>query len=79
MVQNVQMPRGAKILTVQLQGSDPCLWAMVNPRMKYTELRQIDCYGTGQDVPEPDDLVYIGTTVDMSGSPLVFHFFERVK
>lgn len=30
-VQTVEMPDEADILTVQVQGDVPCLWAMVNP------------------------------------------------
>ena len=29
--QNIEMPVGAKILTVQTQNGVPCIWAMVDP------------------------------------------------
>ncbi len=45
----LEMPRGAKILTVQAQGTAerPELWAFVDPRV-VTELRTFRTYGTEQ-------------------------------
>ncbi len=50
------IPAGAKILTVQMQGSTPCLWAEVkinddaNLRAGL-EQRKIKMFGTGHDIP----------------------------
>lgn len=68
--QTVPMPKGAEILTVQVQGGTPCLWAMVDLR-EPEEDRRILTYGTGHIV----DLEgrYIGT---YQMSALVFHVFE---
>jgi hypothetical protein len=72
----VEMPKGAKILTVQMQGDDVCMWAMVDPAAPL-ERRQFLVVGTGHDIPGADALTYLGTfQPDEGGSPLVFHVFE---
>lgn len=70
--QAVAMPKGAVILTVQMQDSTACLWAMVDPD-KSLELRVIELYGTGHSL-DNDDRGYIGTFQTQTG--LVFHVFE---
>jgi hypothetical protein len=76
-VQYVQMPANAHILTVQMQESTPCLWALVNPAMP-VESRKILIAGTGHPREDLNDLVnYIGTFQDYGGS-LIFHVFEQV-
>ena len=47
----LQLPKGAEILTVQLQNQIPTLWALVNP-MTVTEERHICIVGTGWDVED---------------------------
>lgn len=74
--QCIRMPSGAAVLSVGLQGATVCLWAMVDPTAP-EEKRTFESYATGQDVSSPGGLRFIGTTVDLSGSPLVFHHFER--
>jgi hypothetical protein len=71
--QTVEMPEGAWILTVQMQGSVPCLWAVVHPEARLTP-RRILIHGTGR--PPLDRLGrYIGTVQMLDGSR-VFHVFE---
>jgi hypothetical protein len=74
--QVIEMPIGAEILTVQMQGSTPCLWALVNPDV-VKEQRRIEIYGTGHEM-RYDMRVnqkYIGT-YQLAGGGLVFHVFE---
>jgi len=75
--QNIIMPRGAEILTVQTQNEIPCLWALVNPEEKETDARFIEMVGTGH--PIANDMAterkYIGT-FQLYGGTLVFHCFE---
>ncbi len=70
---DIAMPSGAKILTVQVQLSNPCIWALVNPDNK-AEIRRFRLAGTGHWINE-DNLEYIGT-FQISGGSLVFHLFE---
>ncbi len=72
----VRMPRGAQILTLQIQHGIPCLWTlvpdvdapMVEPRFRL--------FGTGHDMDDTIGLTYVGT-YQMSGGALVFHLFEQ--
>lgn len=74
-VQELKMPKGADILTVQTQYEKPCLWALVNPDAVEVS-RGFMIYGTGHPVPtEPYPHKYIGT-YQLSGGALVFHVFE---
>ena len=47
--QNILMPIGAEILTVQMEDETPCLWALVNPKAE-TENRFIEIFGTGNPI-----------------------------
>jgi hypothetical protein len=71
----LQMPKGAEVLTVREQGEEICLWALVDPSAE-KETRQFHSFGTGHDV---DDLPmkYVGTS-HLEGGALVFHTFEVV-
>ena len=69
------MPKGAETLTVQTQGSRPCIWALVDP-MKEDEERHFEIHGTGHSIYPVNNLKYINTFQMEEGS-LVFHLFER--
>ena len=70
--QNVDMPEGARILTVQQQGACLCLWAIVDPDAA-PRPRRILIAGTGH--PCFDGLRYISTAQTAAGR-LVWHVFE---
>lgn len=71
--QSLQIPKGAKILTVQAQGGMPQLWAYCDPT-ELPETRTFRIVGTGNPIAEhPGD--YIGT-FQMYDGALVFHVFE---
>ena len=74
-VQVLEVPFGAKFLTVQVQNGVPCLWALVNPESGKVG-RTIEVFGTGHHMDE-SDREYIGT-FQLSGGALVFHVFERL-
>ena len=74
--QRIDTPPGAKLLTVQIQGDKPCLWALVDERFPgdQRDTRYIAIYGTGNPLPElPGN--YIATFQMMHGAA-VFHAFE---
>lgn len=73
-VQSIGLPEGAKILTVQVQQDEVCMWACVNPN-KQLEPRTIHIYGTGYDVQNSEQLKYI-STFQLHNGNLVFHAFE---
>ena len=68
----VIMPRGARILSVGVQGKTICLWAMVTPETAEQERRIIAIYGTGNPLPD-DPGTFIGT---VQVPPVVWHVFE---
>ena len=72
--QIVEMPVGAKILTVQIQNGVPCIWAMVDPEAEKEKVH-IRVHGTGHNVPDSDRLEYINS-IQMRGGVLVFHVFK---
>ncbi len=74
--QAVMMPAGAQVLTVQMQGHHPQLWALVDETQD-TPLtpRAFAIYGTGNPMPE-DPGRYIAT-FQTHGGDLVWHAFER--
>lgn len=69
----VQMPKGAKVLSVQLQNGVPTIWARVVTDME-NESREFRVYGTGHEI---DTFAIQGThlaTIQHHG--LVWHIFE---
>lgn len=69
----IDMPKGAEILSLQVQGSTPCIWALCDPHAE-PETRYFRTYGTGHPV-ESEPGRFIGTYQIMNGA-LVFHVFE---
>lgn len=85
--QRIAMPRGAQLLTVQVQGQQPCLWAVVDVDAP-SEDRLIIIHGTGHTISGAADR-YIGTfqisypaEITSKGvnppSTLVFHVFAGI-
>jgi hypothetical protein len=71
--QDLPLPKGARVLTVQVQGGMPQLWALVDPAAPIVH-RTFDTYGTGHGMPDqPGE--YVGT-YQMEDGALVFHVFE---
>jgi hypothetical protein len=71
-VVTLEMPRHAKVLTVQMQDGGACLWAEVDPEAPKLP-RKFFVAGTGHDLPDVR-YAYVGTFQPMGG--LVFHVFE---
>ena len=72
---SLNLPEGAKILTVQEQHGDAHIWALVNPDNP-TETRNFRLAGTGHPIKEsPDTLDYIGT-FQLAGDSFIGHVFE---
>ena len=75
-LQTVAMPRGAQVLSVQMQGGAPQLWALVDEKAP-TEPRTFATYGTGDPMPEVANHGRFVDTYQMDGDSLVFHVFEQ--
>ncbi len=72
-VQEVEMPSGAQLLSVDSQQGTLCLWAMVDLDSGTKERHVIDILGTGNPI-ESHHRSFIGT-VQMG--TLVWHIFQR--
>ena len=73
--QTIDLPMGAKILSIQMQGWHPQLWALVDEHQQRKQGRLIAIYGTGKPIPDsPGE--YIGT-FQIHECVRVFHAFER--
>jgi len=79
----IEMPKGAHILDVQMQREDACLWAMVDIEAE-KETRCFRIIGTGNPIPEFSNwsrmkyrrgYEYIGTFQQHNGA-LVWHLLE---
>ena len=70
------LPANAKILTVQVQYGEPCIWAFADTEEK-SEVRHFGLIGTGchRELDSHKIKQYIGT-FQMEGGALVFHLFE---
>jgi len=75
--QSLAIPCGAEILTVQMQGVTPCIWALVDPNVLRVK-RQFFMYGTGHPVRNDNlDLhSYVGSFQVNAGEE-VYHLFEE--
>lgn len=74
-LQNLQLPEGAEILTVQPQGNQVCLWALVSPD-KETASRTIWIIGTGHQIDTTEHLGRYVATFQLNAGELIFHVFE---
>ena len=73
----IEMPKNAKILDIQVQGSIPVLWAVINPnkpKRKYT----FHVFGTGFEMTdyEKKHYDYVKTVQTGNSNNLVWHIFE---
>ena len=79
--QQIAMPKGAKILTVQMNDTKICIWALVDSDAE-TDYRDFKIYGTGHAIYQSiEDLAYVGTVQmgllgPLGKSILVWHVFE---
>ena len=71
--QSIEMPGGAELLTVAVQGGECFLWAVVQPKNNRVS-RRLNIYGTGHPLPDEPGR-HIGTFM-LHGGALVFHAFD---
>lgn len=76
-VQKLSMPKGAKLLSVQVQNGLPQLWALVDPKAP-KEQQVFVTFGTGQPNVDADALSFLGT-YQLDDGALVFHVFHKGK
>ena len=71
--QQVLMPVGARVLTVQVQYDQPCLWALVETRNPLANCT-VTTVGTGHPTDLTTGSTYVGT-YQLKGGALVMHVF----
>ena len=69
------LPKGARVLTADMQNGQPCLWALINPDNK-TEKRLFRFVGTGQMIEDSLKRLEFVATFQMEGGSLTLHIFE---
>lgn len=75
---SLDLPAGAKILTVQAQHGEPQIWALVDPGQQLKVRHNFRLAGTGHDIKEDNDsLIYIGT-FQLVGGNFIGHLFEVI-
>ena len=70
----IEMPKGARILTVQTQGGAPFLWALVENTASMT-MRTFALRGTGHQSDGLALAPFVGT-FQLHNGALVFHLFD---
>lgn len=73
--QVIKLPYVWQILTIQKQFDFFVMWALVDTNTKETEM-EIEMYGTGEEVREKANKMYIATVQDGN---LVWHFFRVMQ
>jgi len=72
--QEIRMPAGAKILSIQTQSNSPCICAEVDTNAP-KESRFIDIYSTKDTLPNNPGQ-YLGT-YQLNDGMSIFHVYER--
>ena len=81
-LQEIQMPKGCRILSLQAQAGKPCLWAAFehhnsNYFNRDEETRTFFTVGTGEHVTHSlSCLTFLGT-YQLSNGDEVYHVFEK--
>ena len=70
----LNLPKDAKILSVQEQNGQPCLWVLVDDQESVHEERKFRLAGTGHPIKEKN-FVFLGT-FQLYGGSFVGHLFE---
>lgn len=73
--QTIELPKHSKILTVQIQNGNICLWALVFPQ-EVMQKYKVRIIGTGHPAGYVDADDYIGTVQQNEGQ-LVWHVFAN--
>lgn len=75
--QVVMMPRGASVLSFQIQNEVPTIWSLVDSDQP-TVSRRVIIVGTGHDASDTNGMFYVGTA-QFGGGSLVLHLFVEAE
>jgi hypothetical protein len=76
-VQDIEIPRGSILLSVQTQNEIPCLWVLIYNTEAEKEVIRLRTIGTGNQISTEDfnSSVFLGT-YQLSGGSFVGHVFQ---
>lgn len=74
--QVLRLPKGAKLLTVQIQHGAPHVWAEVDDTQELEDMG-VWIFGTGHPL-SAEGLTYLGT-YQLYGGQLVFHVYYQLR
>ena len=82
----IEMPKGARILDIQMQNGEPMLWAIVNPKHSLRK-RVFHVFGTGFDMDDYDKKHYeyvktiqkVHISTPSKSVWMVWHIFEVIE
>jgi len=72
--QIIRLPFGYRIISVQVQGLIPTIWAIVDDEQPMMVDVKVKTFVTGQELPDHHFLNYHGT-YQLQGGNLVYHVF----
>lgn len=76
-VQDIEIPIGSALLSVQVQNDEPCLWALIYDTNAEKETIRIRTIGTGHQIDDTDfDVKDFLGTFQLNDGALVFHVFQ---
>lgn len=75
-IQEIELPKGAQILDIDVQHGLPVMWALVDPTEE-KEKRRFHTTGTGHPIHDPGALKHVGS-YQLDGGSFVGHLFEVV-
>lgn len=76
--QIVNLPIGARILSVAMQDNRLALWALCDPLVDM-EPRYIHIFGTGNKLPQEINKYQYLSTFQLENGALVFHAFAELE
>lgn len=72
----IQMPAGAKVLSVQVQRGEPFVWALVDANQRKMARHYFFVLGTGNPIDFEVTGTFLGT-IQLHGGDLVFHVWDN--
>ena len=73
----IQMSKGAKVISVQMQKEVPTMWAVVDDTQPMEPVK-FRIFGTGHNIENIESLEFVGT-IQVFGGNLVFHVFKEMS